>query len=76
MKLAQPQIPLKKRIVPARAWRKGGLGRPEAERSSLRGKNYARPTNFRQSSIVEFIYQPENTQQKLRNIYLLNCHGR
>ena len=26
MKLAQPQIPPKKRIVPARAWRKGGLG--------------------------------------------------
>ena len=26
MKLAQPQIPPKKRTVPARAWRKGGLG--------------------------------------------------
>ena len=26
IKLAQPQIPPKKRIVPARAWRKGGLG--------------------------------------------------
>ena len=26
MKLAQPQIPPKKRIVPARAWQKGGLG--------------------------------------------------
>ena len=25
MKLAQPQIPLKKRIVPARAWWKEGL---------------------------------------------------
>jgi len=30
MKLAQPQIPPKKRIVPARAWRKGGWGRNSA----------------------------------------------
>jgi len=28
MKLAQPQIPPKKRIVPARAWRKGGARFP------------------------------------------------